>query len=268
MRAGIAAVVIAAIALVAALAASASTPTYSLTTAKKCLEFLGVSFQQPIPSAATAGLTSAQKADVLAGPVSGLKAPAFLYLVIASSGAEADAILKSLSKTAAPAPTKSNSLSGEQGNAAWMVISANGGQPSIVAKVEVLSCLVGAAVPTYTVSSVSHCLIGRSQRPAIMGLLQPMAKAVFRRKVPASLVPHVLIALSQPGIGFIILFAFGDNTQDAVTKRDALAHALQLPSPSYWSGAKENVAWDAVKLRGATPKALAAGRAAVLACLP
>jgi hypothetical protein len=50
--------------------------------------------------------------------------------------------------------------------------------------------------------------------------------------------------------------------------RSQLERVLDLRTPGYWEGTKKNVAWYAYRLHHATPAGIAAGKTAVLACLP
>jgi hypothetical protein len=264
------------VALVAAVAASANPTTYSLTASKSCLTKKGATFEPTTPGAPRYGLTTAQDSETLVSTLPNGSTPAFLYLAIAPTGAQAQAILNVVRKSMTPNPTSSNSWSGTQGNAAWTVLTLST-KPSASVHALVLSCLIPGAAPTgaapspqaYSMTDVSTCLAARGEGTMPGSVLAKASAYTFGHPLPASLVPHVLFAVTATtpngadGLGVLLLF--GAN---ATALRTQLEQALHLATPGLWEGAKKNAAWYAYGLPHATAKGIAAGKAAVLACLP
>jgi hypothetical protein len=265
-------VLLAALGLLAA-TASAGTTTYSLTATKACLVKKGTQVQSP-QTGAQASLPPSQRVESLVGTLPVGSEPLFLYLAIGRNRSEAVSVRNALKKTIVPNPTAGNSWSGEQANAAWIVVSIAGTSPGASARKLVLSCLTKGKPPTspasYDKQEVALCIQAKGRAAVVT----PAAAKLLGWRIPPKLAPHLLFAFTstsaQTKDGLRLFALFGKTRTDAVSLRSELDRALggAVLGQALWTGSKKNVAWAASRIRGTTSAGIASGKRTLLSCLP
>jgi hypothetical protein len=261
--------VLVAIVVVSGAAANANpTANYGVAPTKSCLANKGAAIGSDF-AGADSELSGAERARLISATVTG---PSFLYIAFGKNPSEAKVLRAKVSKTLAPPPNSTNSLAGESGNVAWVLVSALGTRPAASMRAFVTGCLRIGTVPTgadaLTPITFSHCLGSRAGN-SILDARE--LKLLFGVDLPPSLRSHIAIAyvigMRGARYGSYAFVFFGDTRSQALRYRDTFTVALGRSVARQSTGVNGKVAWLITPSKRASDAAAVAAKRVFLSCL-